>query len=116
APSGADLVARVHIFVAVDDVAGHPHDMLGAGAVLGEDRQRVAERPRELAVHRIFGEGLMLVPANDAAGKDHPALGADAVRIALGPRPAGRLQDLHPLAPFNRSRAMIWRCTSLAPS
>ncbi len=39
--------------------------MLRPGAVLGEDLQRVAERLRELAVERIFGEALMLVPADD---------------------------------------------------
>ena len=57
---------------AVGDVAGHAHDMLGPGAVLGEDRERVAQRLRELAVERIFGEAFMLVPADDAGGEDHP--------------------------------------------
>src|SRR3569832_1293122 len=53
-PRAADLVAGVHIFVAVGDEAGHANDMLRPGAVLGEDCERVAERPRELAVERIF--------------------------------------------------------------
>ena len=51
-----------------------------------------------------------LIPAGSAA------LRADAVRIAFGPGPSRRLQYLHGLTPFSKSLAMIWRCTSLAPS
>src|SRR4029078_4801906 len=113
---GADFVTRVRIFVAVDDVAGHAHDMLRSCPVLGEDLERVAERPRELGVQLIFRDVLVLVPADDAGGEDHPPLDADPVGIALRPGPVGRLENLHAWTPFKRSRAMIWRCTSLAPS
>ena len=44
---------RSQIFGAVDDVAGHPHDMLRARAVLRENFQRVHQRLRELLVQAI---------------------------------------------------------------
>ena len=86
----------------VGDVAGHADDMLGPGAVLGEDREDVAQRLRELAVQRVFGRSFLLVPADHAGGEDHPAARGDAVGIALGPRPAGREQDLHARSSFSK--------------
>ena len=90
--------------------------MLGPGAVLGENGERIPERPRELAVQRIFGEAFMLVPADDPAGEDHPAFRAKCRWNSPSAAASRTVEDLHETAPLSKSRAMICRCTSLAPS
>src|SRR5579864_3194772 len=120
-PHSPDLVALAQIFVAADHVAGHLDDVLRPGSILSQDLERIHECLGELPVEREIGEALILVPADDAGSKDHPTAGADPVGIALRARPSWRLENLHGVTPpeaesRNMSRAMIWRCTSLAPS
>src|SRR5437764_10678919 len=102
--------------MAVRHVARHAHDVLWSGTIQRQDLKRIIERPGELAVQRIFGKTLMFVPTNDAGGEDHASARTYAIRVALGSGPVWRLQDIHDAPPFSKSRAMICRCTSLAPS
>ncbi len=69
--------------------------MLRVRAVLGEDRDDVAQRLRRLRDEIVRLEPLRGVPA-DLAGDEHErAARGDAVRVAPGWRPAGRFQNLH---------------------
>ena len=114
---GGELVALLEILVAVGDVDGQADDMLGPRAILGDDRDDVAQRLAELLVEAVRDDHLALVPADHPGGVDGAAAGdADAVGIALGPRPAGGLEDVHVPCSLSRSRAMITRWTSDAPS
>src|SRR6185369_16240158 len=115
-PRLADFLEARAIGVDVDDVAGQPRDIWWPRAIAGEDREDVLERLRELAGQGVGREGAGLIPADDAGGKDQPAACRHGVGIALRPRPTRGTKRLHGRNSFNRSRAMIWRCTSLAPS
>src|SRR5688500_10950748 len=116
APGSADLLRADSISVDVGDVAGHADDMLGSGAVHGQNVEDVLERLPELAGQIGRSELLLFVPADDAGRKDGPTARRDAVRIAFGPRPAGRKQRLHGRNAFRWWRAMTIFCTSEAPS
>ena len=116
AVDGADLGEARAIVRHVDDVPGHAHDMLGPRFVLGEDGERVEKHLPELADEIGRDDPLRLVPADHAGGEDEPADAGDAVRIAFGPRPAGRQQDLHARCSARWWRAITTFCTSEAPS
>ena len=107
AAAGEEHVLSVSIGLTIATPEATPQELLSDAD---------AKRLRELAVERIFGEALTLVPSDYSGGEDHPPARADAVRITPWPWPIRRLQDLHLIPPLRRSRAMIWRCTSLAPS
>src|SRR5690349_16722402 len=91
-PGGADVFRAGQIFVDRSDVAGHPRDVLRTRPVAGENCQDITERLRELTGEIAGYERLRLVPADDAAGEDHPAPSRNSVGIALWPRPARRLK------------------------
>ncbi len=95
--------------------------MLRTGAAGRKDRSGVLEHLVELAGEIRTGEPLMLVPPHHAAREDRAPTRHDAVRIALGARPA--LGKQYPMrhvlssrAVVKCCRAMIMRCTSDAPS
>src|SRR5205085_4478866 len=88
-PRRADLGQAAAIFVEVDDVPGHPDDMLRPGTVLGEDGQGVEQDLAELAGEVGRDDPLRLVPTDHAGGEDGAARRGDSVRIAFRARPAG---------------------------
>src|SRR3954453_6661532 len=90
----ADLARVREVLVAVGDVPGQPDDVLGARARLGEHGEHVAQRLARLAGEVAMREGAGLVPADHPAREDD-AVRLDPVRVALGLRPAGRLQGPH---------------------
>src|SRR5437763_10057894 len=116
APRGADLREALPVLLDVGHVAGHPHEMLRPGSVLGEDGEDVGERLAELAGEILALEPFLGVPADHPRGDDQPPPGRDAVGIALGARPAGREQILHPPSSRKWLRAITTFCTSEAPS
>ena len=99
------------VLVAVDDVPGHPHDVLRPPARLGEHRDDVRESLPRLRGEVVGLERLRGVPADLAADRDERAARGDAVRVAFRLRPAGRLQDLqHGLLLCRvRQADAIWR-------
>src|SRR4051812_24987838 len=115
-PGGADLGQAEPIFGNVGDVPGHPHDMLGARSVLGEDGEDVAQELAELAHQMLALEPFLRIPADHAGGDDHPPFRRNAVGIALGPRPARGQQGLHVRYSARWLRAITTFCTSEAPS
>src|SRR3546814_4958069 len=88
----ADFRQCCKVGVAADHVPRHANDVFGRGPGFGEDRERVGQQLLELrrqTVREAFGR----VPSNDAAGNDETARRGDAVGIAAGAWPAGRLED-----------------------
>ena len=95
-----------------------PHDVGGLGARFAKHGEDVAQRLLHLR-GQSFRELPRRIPADLAAQENGLALRRDAVRIARGPRPIGRLQHAvraHAEASCSSVRAMISFCTSLAPS
>ncbi len=88
APRRTDGGKAGDIFVAVGDVAGHPDDVFGASAALGEDGERIAQHLRELLGQIIADDALLRVPADYARSIDHPSARGDTIGVTLGSRPA----------------------------
>ena len=65
----------------------------GLRASLGQHVDDVLQGLADLADEIVGLEPALAVPADLAADEDEAALGGDAVGVALGFRPAGRLQD-----------------------
>src|SRR5678815_2665072 len=91
-------------------------NMFRASSILLQDGENVLQRLCELAAEAVRREEFLFVPADDASSEDHSAARADAIGIAFGAGPASWQKGLHWPCSFNRSRAMIIRWTSLAPS
>src|SRR3954470_18554303 len=78
-PDRADLREAGAILIEADDIPGHPNDMLGPGAVLGEDGEGVEKHLAELAGKVPGGDPLVRVPADHAGGEYRPTARGDAV-------------------------------------
>ena len=86
--------ASRQVLALVGHVPGHAHDVLGLGAGLGQHRHHVVQRLAHLAGQVVGVELALPVPADHAGDEDLAAAHGHAVGIALGARPAGRLQYL----------------------
>src|SRR5438093_756396 len=134
-----DFLIGRHVFLLVEYIPGHAHDVLGPGAGFGQHGDDVLQRLPRLAREIAGVETTLCVPADHAADADGAAAGGDTVAVALGGDPAARLQDIHVPCSFicrfylsirprrqtalgpesdarSSSRAMISCCTSVAPS
>jgi hypothetical protein len=88
------LEARV-VFDAVQDVPGHAHHVLGAGAGLMQHGNDVAQGLRCLCDEVVGLELLLAVPADLATDEYLRASGGNTVGITLGGKPSGRLKEFH---------------------
>src|SRR2546422_2609382 len=96
----AEPAVRIAIFALVDQVPGHPNEVLGTRARFGEHGDDVRKRLARLR-HQVGGlELLRRIPADLARDKHQLTTSRNAVRIALGRRPVRRLQYLHDEATF----------------
>src|SRR5687767_336882 len=91
----ADRFQGTEVFLLVEHVPGEAHDVLGLAAGLRQDGEDVLERLAELPGEIARFPPALAGPADLAGDEDDLAAGDDAVREALGARPARRLKDFH---------------------
>src|SRR5256885_4459236 len=103
----SDIAQRGEIFLLVEHIPGEPHDVMRLAARLGQDLEDVGDRLAELAGEVARSPFALRRPANLAGDEDQAAFRHDAVGVALGARPAGRLQDLHHACFLNLKRCSL---------
>src|SRR5690606_34856376 len=98
----ADALEAGEIFLLVDHIPGHAHDVLGAAVGFGQHVDDVLQRLPRLSGEVLRLEDLGAGPADMAAEPDGAPLGEDAVGIADGLLPRGGVQlavDCHSYSP-----------------
>ena len=73
-------------------VPSEPRDVLRAAASLRDHGQNVLQRLLDLR-DEALGEGLVLVPADEAAGENEATASGDAVGVPFRFLPTGRLKN-----------------------
>src|SRR3954471_24031208 len=90
----ADLALARDIVALVGDEPGHAHDVPRFAAGFRQDGDHVHQRALDLRDEIAADEVRILGPADLPGDEDEPAVGGDAVGIALRRLPAFRLQEL----------------------